>query len=64
MLSFAELLLVVLVALLIFAPEKLTGIGRSLGEAVRDFKKALDGKSDIDITETAKRLPDDEKSDS
>lgn len=64
MLSFAELLLVALVALLIFAPEKLTGIGRSLGEAVRDFKKALDGKSDIDITETAKRLPDDEKSDS
>lgn len=63
MLSFVELLLVVLVALLIFAPERLTGIGKTLGETIRDFKKALDGKSDIDVTDTVKHLPKDDKSD-
>lgn len=37
-----ELILVFVVAMLIFGPRKLPEIGRMLGKAMREFKKAAD----------------------
>jgi sec-independent protein translocase protein TatA len=37
-----ELILVFVVALLVFGPKKLPEIGRMLGKAMREFKKASD----------------------
>jgi TatA/E family protein of Tat protein translocase len=36
-----HLLLILLIVLLLFGPQKLPQIGRSLGEGIREFKKAM-----------------------
>ena len=38
----AELILIFVVALLVFGPKKLPEIGRSVGKALREFKKTSD----------------------
>ena len=40
-LGLPELLLILFIALLIFGPGKLAGVGKSLGEAIRNFKTAF-----------------------
>lgn len=42
-LGFGELVLVLVIALLIFGPGKLPGVGRAVGGAMREFKSAKDG---------------------
>lgn len=41
-LGFPELILIFIVALLIFGPKKLPDLGRSVGRALSEFKKASD----------------------
>lgn len=41
-LGFPELIVIFVVALLIFGPSKLPSLGKSLGEAIRGFKKGLE----------------------
>ena len=36
-----ELVVIFIVALLVFGPSKLPDLGKSLGEAIRGFKKAI-----------------------
>jgi len=36
-----ELIVIFVVALIVFGPSKLPELGRSLGEAIRGFKKAI-----------------------
>ena len=38
-----ELLVIGLIVLLLFGPGKLAGLGKGLGEGIRDFKKAMSG---------------------
>jgi sec-independent protein translocase protein TatA len=38
-----HLLVIFLVALVVFGPKKLPELGKGLGEAIRGFKKALEG---------------------
>jgi len=38
----AELVLIFVIALLVFGPKKLPEIGRSVGKAIREFKKTSD----------------------
>jgi sec-independent protein translocase protein TatA len=45
-LGFQEILLLLAIALLLFGAKKLPEVGRSLGNAIRDFKKALNGDDD------------------
>jgi TatA/E family protein of Tat protein translocase len=40
--GFPEMLLIMAVALLVFGPKKLPEIGRSLGRAIREFKRSSD----------------------
>jgi sec-independent protein translocase protein TatA len=39
-----ELLIVLGIAMLIFGPSKLAGLGKGLGEGIRGFKSALDDR--------------------
>jgi sec-independent protein translocase protein TatA len=36
-----ELLIILAIAMLIFGPSKLAGLGKSLGEGIRGFKSAM-----------------------
>jgi len=38
-----HLIVIFLIALVVFGPKKLPDLGKGLGEAIRGFKKALDG---------------------
>jgi TatA/E family protein of Tat protein translocase len=40
--GFPEMLLIMAVALLVFGPKKLPEIGKSLGRAIREFKRSSD----------------------
>lgn len=47
-------LLVILVILLVFGPNRLANVGKGLGEGIREFKKGVSGDAEKD----AKQLPD------
>jgi sec-independent protein translocase protein TatA len=55
-----HILLIILICVLIFGPHRLTGVTRSLGEGLRQFKKGLRGEADIDVTNSVKRLDDED----
>ena len=44
--GWGELLVILVIALLLFGGRRLPEVGRSLGEAIREFQRALHGKSD------------------
>lgn len=41
-----ELMLILGIALLVFGPSRLPGLGRSLGDAIRGFKKGMEGEGE------------------
>ena len=41
MIGWQELIIVLVIVMLIFGTSKITGIGKSLGTAIRDFKDAM-----------------------
>lgn len=48
------LIVIAIFAILFMGPSRIPGIGKSLGEAIRGFKKGLDG-NEIDVTDSVKR---------
>ena len=48
----ASLVLILIIALIIFGPGKLPGVGKALGESVSGFKKGLNGDTDEKKEET------------
>ncbi|SFS65433.1 twin-arginine translocase TatA/TatE family subunit [Marininema halotolerans] len=46
--SIAGIILILLVALLLFGPNKLPEFGRSIGKSIREFKNATSGMMDGD----------------
>ncbi len=48
------LIVVAIFAILFMGPSRIPGIGKSLGEAIRGFKKGLDD-NEIDVTDSVKR---------
>ncbi len=50
-----ELLVIFVIALLVFGPQKLPSVGRSIGEAIRGFKKALDEPEKLPLEEAEKQ---------
>ncbi len=55
-----ELLIILAIVLVIFGAGKLPEIGGALGKSIRNFKKAADGKDEIEIK--PKKEDDDKKS--
>lgn len=51
-LGFGELLLIMIAALVIFGPSKLPELGRTLGQSIREFKKATQAISE-EVTKVA-----------
>lgn len=51
-----QIVVVVVIILILFGPKRLPGLGKSLGQALRDFKKALDGtdKKDSKVSKNEK----------
>jgi len=45
-----HLIVILLIALLIFGPTKLPGLGKGLGEAFRGFKEGIKGTPEVDTT--------------
>jgi TatA/E family protein of Tat protein translocase len=41
-----ELVIILAIALLLFGPSRLPGLGKSLGDAIRGFKKGIDGSEE------------------
>ena len=44
-----ELIVILVIVLVVFGAGRLPEIGSSLGKSIRNFKKASDGKDEIDI---------------
>ena len=44
--SIPQILIILVILLLLFGHKRIREFGKSLGEALRDFKKGLEGKSD------------------
>lgn len=61
MLSMWHLLILLGIILLFFGPARLPGLGKSLGESMRNFKKGLNGTDDIDVTDSSKRIEEDKE---
>ena len=51
--SIWQILIVLGIALLFFGPKRLPGLGKSLGEAIRGFKKGI-SEDAIDVTDSVK----------
>ena len=44
--SLPQILIILAIVLLIFGPKRIPGIGRSLGQALRGFKKGVTGEDE------------------
>ncbi|MCM3123015.1 twin-arginine translocase TatA/TatE family subunit [Mesobacillus sp. AQ2] len=55
--GFPGLILILVIALIIFGPNKLPEIGRAVGKSMREFKNATDGITD----EIKKEFREDDK---
>lgn len=57
------LLLAIVLVIVFFGPRNIPQLGRSLGDAIRGFKKGIAGESDdeIDVTASAKEKLDPSK---
>ncbi len=59
-----ELMIILLIAFFLFGAKRLPELGKSLGQSIRGFKQAMDGKSEITgmsdeehVEGTPKKLP-------
>ena len=50
-----ELLVILGIALVVFGPKKLPDLGKSLGEAIRGFKKAINESDKIPVENSDSR---------
>ena len=51
-----EILVIFIVALIVFGPSKLPEFGKSLGEAIRGFKKAINDTEKTPIDDSQSRV--------
>ena len=41
-----ELLIILVIVLLLFGPQRLSGLGTALGQSIREFRRGLQGESE------------------
>lgn len=51
-----ELVIILAIALLLFGPSRLPGLGKSLGDAIRGFKKGMEGSDEKDAQISKEQL--------
>ena len=59
-----EIGVIVVLGLVLFGPKRLPGLGKSMGEAIKGFKKGIsedDNEKEIDVTDSIKKEQIDEK---
>lgn len=57
-----EIGVVLVIVLVLFGPKRLPGLGKSMGEAIRGFKKGIsDDEDEIDVTDSVKKVEDAKK---
>ena len=61
--SIWQILIVVGLVLLVFGPSRLPGLGKSVGEAIRGFKKGI-SEDEIDVTDSSEKIEDKEEKNS
>ena len=50
-----ELILILIIGLVVFGPGKLPGVGKALGQSIKEFKQAnSDDEKTVDVTEQKK----------
>lgn len=49
-----ELILILIIGLVVFGPGKLPGVGKALGQSIKEFKQANSEDKTIDVTEQKK----------
>ena len=59
--SMWHMIILLVIVLLIFGPSRLGDLGKSMGQAIRGFKKGLSEEPEIDVTDTTRREQLDEK---
>ncbi|MEX0803922.1 MAG: twin-arginine translocase TatA/TatE family subunit [Candidatus Binatia bacterium] len=57
-----ELIIISVIALIIFGPTKLPDLGKSLGEAIRGFKKAINNSDKVSLKNSESRATANESS--
>ena len=59
-LGLPEIMIIMVIALLIFGPKKLPSLGKSLGEGITSFKKAMTfGEREVEKDEEKEKKEDD-----
>jgi sec-independent protein translocase protein TatA len=53
-----HLLIIAGIALLIFGPKKLPELGKGMGEGIRGFKAAMQGKEELPVLSVASKAPE------
>ena len=48
--SIWHMVILLIIVLLVFGPSRLGDLGKSLGQAIRGFKKGMDEEPEIDVT--------------
>ena len=49
-----ELILILIIGLVIFGPGKLPGVGKALGQSIKEFKQANSDDKTVDVPEQKK----------
>jgi sec-independent protein translocase protein TatA len=57
-LGFGEMVILLIIVLLVFGAGKLPQIGDALGKSIKNFKRAADGRDEIDVS-PKKEIPKD-----
>ena len=62
--SFWQILIVLVIVLFLFGPKRIPGLGKSLGEAIRGFRKGISGDDNKEDLPSSGNGNDNNKSDS
>jgi sec-independent protein translocase protein TatA len=60
-LGMPELIVILVIVLIIFGAGKLPEIGGAIGKGIKNFKKSMQDKDEIDVTPDSKKIDNNKK---